>query len=282
MSDSSDPYLYPGTDTLRNLAGIRDPERLATFEAQATIRRVLELRQQSSEGRFDTARLKEIHWHLFQDVYEWAGQFRTTVLGKAEFGGGPVHYFTAPHLLEHEAERIFDSLHRAGNVKGLSGNRFAGEAALLLSSLNDLHAFREGNGRCQREFVAAVAREAGQSVAFDVVSRERMVQASILSCKGDTAMMVRLFREITRPDVIAPLHRAIGFLERNHFNWNDTYIATTTGGREYSGRLVGRDQGAFMMRTDADQILIGHQADIPADLRSGDHLSFKARWTAAE
>jgi hypothetical protein len=42
------------------------------------------------------------------------------------------------------------------------------------------------------------------------------------------------------------------FLSRESFNWNDTYIATTVAGENYSGRLVGRDGESFMMRSDDD------------------------------
>jgi hypothetical protein len=104
-----------------------------------------------------------------------------------------------------------------------------------------------------------------------------MVRASIFATSGDSAMMIRLFQEITDPDRIQPLRRAIEFLVANRFPWNSTYIATVTPGQKYAGRLAGRDGAAFMMRTDSDQIIIGRQADIPADVRSGEHFSFVAR-----
>jgi hypothetical protein len=84
-----------------------------------------------------------------------------------------------------------------------------------------------------------------------------MVRASIFSTQGDSTMMVRLFQEIADSDRVKPLRRAIAFLEANGFQWNDIYIATTTLGQSYSGSLVGRDQDAFMMRTVANQIMIG-------------------------
>ena len=42
MTESTDPYLYPGTDVLRNLRDIRDLDILARFEAEATARRLIE------------------------------------------------------------------------------------------------------------------------------------------------------------------------------------------------------------------------------------------------
>lgn len=103
-----------------------------------------------------------------------------------------------------------------------------------------------------------------------------MVRARVLSTQGDSAMMIRLFQEITDADRVKPLRRAIAFLEANRFEWNDIYIATAAPGQTYSGRLVGRDQDAFMMRTLADQIIIGKHLDIPRDTRSGDEFSFTA------
>src|SRR5438874_5351556 len=97
---------------------------------------------------------------FFEDVYPWAGQFRTTMLGREHYVRGPVTYFTPPHLLEHEARRIFRDLHRAHILQGLSQRDFAHGVAELLVELNDLHPYREGNGRTQRAFVEAVARQA--------------------------------------------------------------------------------------------------------------------------
>jgi cell filamentation protein len=277
MSEISDPYLYPGTDVLRNIPGILNAEALTAFETLNSGARMYELTLQPMAGNFDTGHLKAIHKYIFRDVYVWAGRFRTTVLGKAQFAGGPVTYFTPPHLLEHEAQRIFERLHRAKLLKGLSGPEFAKKAASLLAELNTLHPYREGNGRTQRTFVQTLAREAGHALHFDVVTQERMIRASILATAGDSSMMVRLFDEITDAERIPPLRRAIEFLAANRFPWNTAYLATATPEQTYAGRLVGRDGTAFMMRTDSDQIIIGQQADIPAYLRSGDHFSFTAR-----
>src|SRR5437588_6311466 len=179
MSESSDPYLYPGTDVLRNIPGIRNAQDLITFETLNSGARMYELRLQPTAGNFDIGHFKAIHKYIFQDVYLWAGQFRTTLLGKAQFAWGPITYFTPPHSLEHEAQRILEGLHRANLLKGLSRSGFARKAARLLVELNNLHPFREGNGRTQRIFVEALARQAGHDLHFDVVSQERMIRASI-------------------------------------------------------------------------------------------------------
>src|SRR5271166_1612084 len=125
MNDGSDPYLYPGTDVLRNVPGLRNTEQLAAFETTKSALRSYELLKSPISGGFDTAHLKAIHKHLFQDIFTWAGKFRTTMLGKAEHIGQPATWFTPPHLLEDEAERIFGLLHAADLLRGLGQVEFA-------------------------------------------------------------------------------------------------------------------------------------------------------------
>ena len=56
----------------------------------------------------------------------------------------------------------------------------------------------------------ALAKEAGYTLAFSVVSRERMIQASVTGNEnGDPSMMRRLFREISDPVRVAALRKAI-------------------------------------------------------------------------
>jgi hypothetical protein len=189
----------------------------------------------------------------------------------------PVGYLVcAATLLDDEVKRIFGWLHAADLLRGLGQLEFAHQAARLLAEINKLHPFREGNGRTQRLFVDVLTRQAGHALHFDVVSRERMIQASIEANNGNLGMMTRMFEEITDDDRIQPLRRAIAFLSREKFNWNDTYIAATTAGQSYAGKLVGRDAEAFMMRSDDNRILVGRAADIDPTARSGDRLSFRA------
>jgi cell filamentation protein len=161
MSNATDdPYLYPGTRTLENRKNIRDAEELQNFESQSVLRRYLEARRHSVPGNFDTSHLQAIHRHLFQDVYDWAGQFRVTPLGKEEFIGGPVTWFTAPGQVSFELDRMFRGLGRNGFLKGLNRTDFAAGTAGLLVSINRVHPFREGNGRAQRLFLEHLGRAA--------------------------------------------------------------------------------------------------------------------------
>ena len=161
MSDASDPYLYPGTDVLENVPGLRGSEQLAAFEAFNTAARIYELLQNPIAGEFGIAHLKAIHKHVFQDVFTWAGGFRTTLLGKAEYLGQPPIWFTPPPLLAHEAARIFETLKRAHLLRGLHKVQFAHQAAGLLAEINKLHPFLPGGERPNPETFPARASSSG-------------------------------------------------------------------------------------------------------------------------
>ena len=70
-----DPYVYPGTNILKNLRDIRDQHHLDRVEAISTAR-IGELQLDPKAGQFDISHLKSIHRHIFQDIYPWAGEFR--------------------------------------------------------------------------------------------------------------------------------------------------------------------------------------------------------------
>ena len=83
-----DPYIDPKSAILRNKFGLTDQASLNRAETSAAMGRSMLLRLNPLKGDFDSARLKAIHFYLFQDVYDWAGQFRTVPLAKAGLVGG--------------------------------------------------------------------------------------------------------------------------------------------------------------------------------------------------
>ena len=75
----NDPYCYPGTDVLINLADIRDQKALDRFEAQISSASIAHLSIEPITGPFDTARLQETHRRIFGRVYPWAGELRRAI-----------------------------------------------------------------------------------------------------------------------------------------------------------------------------------------------------------
>lgn len=119
MSNNSDPYLYPGTEVLRNRRNLKTYEDLDRFEAQATQRRVIELFAKPTSGKFDAIHLKAVHGHIFQDVYDWADQFRTVNISK----GG--HLFGAAAVIEMALHGILEKLPKENFLRSLDREAFA-------------------------------------------------------------------------------------------------------------------------------------------------------------
>ena len=189
MPESSDPYTYPGTDVLRNIPDIRDFQRLADFEANATTSRLVELDADPLTGRFDVAHLKAIHKYIFQDVYSWAGEFRTVNVSK----GGSL--FGAAAFVEPALDAILQKLPAERYLNGVDWSAFAERAGYYLGEINAVHPFREGNGRAQREFIRELGCQAGFMIDWSRINRQQMIAASRQSFStGDSSDLAALIR----------------------------------------------------------------------------------------
>jgi cell filamentation protein len=69
-----DPYAYKGTNILKNKLGLRDLTLLESFELEMT---ALRANEPLPDGSYDARYYRRLHHHLFQDVYSWAGKYRT-------------------------------------------------------------------------------------------------------------------------------------------------------------------------------------------------------------
>jgi cell filamentation protein len=74
-------YTDPKTGLLRNLQDITDHDVLLFVESGAVIKRLQELYEHPLKIKGSDS-LFEIHKHLFQDIYVWAGKKRTVEISK--------------------------------------------------------------------------------------------------------------------------------------------------------------------------------------------------------
>jgi len=163
--DQSSAYIDPETGILRNLLGIVRAEDLQFVESATVSKRLRELRHHplhinSTQGLFD------IHFHLFQDVYDWAGQPRTVEIKKDKRQFFPTSSFAT-------ANQYIDSL-VAQFIKLDSRNQrtIANQLAVILDHVNYFHPFREGNGRAQREFIRELALQKGYDLNLNPADNE--------------------------------------------------------------------------------------------------------------
>lgn len=177
---ANDPHSEQGHACPRNNFGITDYTKLQIIEAQLVIKRAGELRDRGIAGDFTAAHLCGIHRYLFQDVFPWAGELRVVNIAKGNQPFAPAQFVAAA------LEDALTKLKREELLSGLTAAEFSGRAAFYLGEINAVHAFREGNGRAQREFVRQVALRAGHPLSWHGFTQQEMIEASILShAKGD-------------------------------------------------------------------------------------------------
>ena len=168
-------YCYPGTTVLKNKLNIMNIEKLQTYEAKITAAKSLGLRKSGITGNFDSNHIKQIHKYLFEDVYPFAGQFRTENIAKGEFRFAQFEY------IETELERLLNKLKKEEYLQGLNKKDLATKLAYYLAELNVLHPFREGNGRTNREFIRQLALKNGYQLDLKKTKAEEILEASIES-----------------------------------------------------------------------------------------------------
>ncbi|WP_208249028.1 Fic family protein [Rhizobium sp. T1470] len=164
-----DPYVFPGTQTLRNKLDIRDAALLDRAERRIATQRV---REGVPKGDFDLAHLQAIHKHLFQDVYEWAGQVRTVDIAK------DTEQFLACSRIETGMADVKSRLEKKGHLQFLRRAEFAKEAAVILGDVNFVHPFREGNGRTQMQYLKQLAEHAGHNLDLTLIPESAWIAAS--------------------------------------------------------------------------------------------------------
>ncbi|MEA5117246.1 MAG: Fic family protein [Propionicimonas sp.] len=162
-----DDYFIPGTSVLRNKFtgpgrpyGEPDADRLRWLEELATLVRIGELAESPIDGGFDYDHFKAVHFHIFQDVYEWAGQERVAPAGQLMSKDGHAYYGAGPHLTQAALDQ-FETLARKDFLRGLEHGEFVVELAEVWGELNVIHSFREGNTRTQFVFFSQLVEHAG-------------------------------------------------------------------------------------------------------------------------
>jgi cell filamentation protein len=152
--DSKYIYIDAETGILRNIPNFKSAEELLFFESVTVAKRIQELKN-SSNIIIGIVSLFEIHKHLFQDVYEWAGEKRRVEISK----DGKQFFLT--NLFDTALLFIDNLILEYKALDKTDKNAIASKLAEILDNINYLHPFREGNGRAQREFIRTLALEKG-------------------------------------------------------------------------------------------------------------------------
>jgi len=167
------PYCYPNSNVLINKLDIRSGVLLEIYERKLTAIRDEQRQTIDLPSKFDVTYLCSIHQHLFQDIYDWAGRSRTVPTRN----GATV--FSPPEQIESRLSNLFEQLESENYLTSLSQKQLVARLSFYLAELNNIHPFRDGNGRTQRNFINALAKNAGYILDFSKTTQLEMKQASM-------------------------------------------------------------------------------------------------------
>ena len=145
-------------------------------------------------GQLNYAHYKAIHHHFFQDVYNWAGCPRESRTAKNG------NWFCYPEYIDTQMEKIFEQLaaeHHLSNVESIV--KFAERASYYVAEINGINPFREGNGRCQLTLLSILFDVAGFVMNEDLLDPAEIMEAMIISFRGDNAPLARTIRAMSGP-----------------------------------------------------------------------------------
>ncbi|MFT4347330.1 BID domain-containing T4SS effector [Bartonella ancashensis] len=282
-------YLYPGTETLRNKYGITNHTEYETRCAHDTAQAAVNLCYEPLPEKFNYSYLKYIHKRLFEKTFEWAGYPRNFPF---TFSDGSIAYmpsmrkedsefcFVSGDRIQESFELVDNKISEMNNLKGLSRQDFIRNAAAIFAAINDIHPFREGNGRTQRAFFERLGEAANHKLDFSLVTRARMNFASIQAMKHyNMQPLQHIFEDISNPDKKLILREFIDDMKACNFDVDEHRVIAAQEGETYNGIYRKTGLEGCYIQIGNDMVICKKEEISPELLRtlkSGDHISFTA------
>lgn len=170
-----DPYIL-NNGTLQNLLGIVDEEELKQAEADIGFVKLINVKSCFSRD-FDANFFRQMHKHIFSDIFEWAGEYRTTPLYKEEIviPGLSLEY-AKPEDIDTLLQRRIEDLNNT-DWHDKDVNELSLMFAKKLAAIWRIHPFRDGNTRTTLAFADIYSRLHGfpfnMQVLLDHLNRKQ-------------------------------------------------------------------------------------------------------------
>lgn len=199
-----DIYLYDDCPVLINKLGIKEQKRLDDAEADYVSYRLRELAIHPLTGDYSYQHLLQMHFMIFQDLYEWAGTQRKLNIYKEEpvLGGLSVEYSDTLDIAR-DAQQILAEM-TAKNWKKMNVSEKALEFTNSMAKLWKVHCFREGNTRTVITFCCQYADEKIQHIDRELFEKNSqyvrtalVAYNAVFSDMGDLSKKEYLRRIVT-------------------------------------------------------------------------------------
>jgi len=175
-----DPYLYDDVNVLRNIGGIKDSEKLRTAEGEVT-KLTIPMVYAQKFIKFNIEALCEIHYTIFNSLYEWAGEFRTIPIAKYEevLGGDTVRY-THPSKIKEELSEAVREISKLKKTEDKAALVF--KIVRVTAKIWKIHPFRDGNTRAIISFAVLLAEHLGIDVRHRLFEKHAAYVRNSLVC----------------------------------------------------------------------------------------------------
>lgn len=187
--NADDIYCYPNSSVLKNKFDLLEQDQLDAFEADITLARIISIENNPIQGNFDFNHLKRIHFEIFQDIYDWAGEVRRVDILRES------SRFANVRMIDQAVEYIFSNIAKENLFRDLEHYEVAKKLAHYLSEINVLHPFRDGNGRVQRVFISQLASAAGYQLDYSDLNQVIMYESMEKAFYGEEESLVSLINQ---------------------------------------------------------------------------------------
>ena len=191
--DSITDNCYEGTTCLINKFDIKDENQLEIVESQITIAKISLLQNNPIKGNYDFEHYKAIHKFIFEDLYDWAGTIRQVDMSKKGTS------FVKAKDIDSIAVACFNRLKENNYFINMDADEFIDNITDFYCVTNNLHPFREGNGRTQRVFLSQLANNAGYEMNFSKIDSDTLMIATIQAANGVNTILRNALSEIITP-----------------------------------------------------------------------------------
>ena len=196
FEDSVEPEFYENSTVFINLKNETNSKKLKELEAGFTTIHEYILMEDTSllPREFNLKKLKSIHFHLFRELYSWAGKTRSYDMCK-----NGDEFTPAMDLPKYEAE-VFSKAEDVLSLIYPEKTLLAEKLAKCLGILNIYHPFPEGNGRTQWIFISLLARKHEYLLNWDAVQSWENMETSKRVHEGNYEPITNLILRILYRD----------------------------------------------------------------------------------
>ncbi len=242
---------------LDNMLNIIDEKECEKVERKLSACRAVELLESKKLQKLplDEKTLKYIHKTLFQDIYPWAGTFRSCNITK-----GSSTFFNVD-FLDYGLKEFFCNLQKDDFLQGLTRTEFVDLFSYYSNELNFLHPFREGNGRTKKIFMSELAKRAGFEVDYSKITHSQLRSAEIAAfgVYNDDGTIMRSMYQLKKiyndnivsiKDISAPqtktieelINRLLWIYDReSQVNWMSNHASKLDGEKDVKSLLQTKD-----------------------------------------